>query len=285
MTRLLFGIGRTKRKRIRIGSPVAALVLPILLCSAEVHASAWPQPEGEWFVLASSLVESADRFRDGDGALVDGPRFSKFQFKPLVEYGLHRSLTLGLSPDFQRMERDGVDTDAAGGLAAIEVFGRGVLGRTANAVASAQVMLMLPGGFDAATPFLATGASSIGDRFGAEVRLLAGQGGLLRDGLGFVDLQIALRTVGAPAQDEFRYDLTAGWGDPRDWLVLGQLFGIDGLGGARAPAVDFDLLKARFGITRGLRDDLAVELAVERAIDGHDTVAGGAIVVGLWWWP
>lgn len=283
MTRLLFGIGRTAPSRIRVG--FVAMVLLVLLSHPEARASAWPQPQGEWFVLASSVVESADRFRDGDGEIVDGPRFSKFQFKPLVEYGLHRSLTLGLSPDFQRMERDGVDADAAGGLAAVEVFGRGVLGRTASAVASAQLTLMLPGGFDAATPFLATGAASIGDRFGAEIRLLAGQGGLLRDGRGFVDVQVALRTVGAPAQDEFRYDLTAGWGDPRDWLVLGQLFGIDGLGGARAPAVDFDLLKARFGITRGLRDDLAVELAFERAIDGHDTVAGGAVVVGLWWWP
>ena len=262
-------------------------IVLLTVAPTETWAGAWLQPEGEWIVIAGATYETADQLRDADGKVVDAPDFSKFQIKPYAEYGFRRWLTLGLSPDWQHVRQDvpGAGTLSASGLAAVELHARAPLRRFDRGVLSAQATVIVPAGLDTVNPFFPANSSPTTDRFGGELRLLAGRGSLGPDRASFVDAQLAVRAVGAPAQDELRYDLTLGWGDPRDWLVMGQLFGIEGLGGADAPAVDFDLLKLRVGATHGIGPDLALQVAVEHAVAGHDTTAGSALVLGLWWWP
>lgn len=270
-----------------MAAPGILAICIALLCVAtdDARAGAWLLPEDTWSLIVPFTRETADEFRDADGDVVDGPDFSKVQVRPFFEYGLRSWFTVGASGDWQRMQQDFTSTgsESAGGLASIEFHGRARLWSSDAAVASGQFTLILPGGLDTANPFFPSGATQVARSFGAEMRLLAGHGGLLRRG--FVEAQLAARFMEAPLQDELRYDLTAGWGAPADWLFLGQLFGIEGIGGQAAPAVGFDLVKLQVGVVRGITPDVSIQLAVERAVAGRDTVAGGSWILALWWTP
>jgi len=258
-----------------------ALVFCITATASTALAAAWLQPHNHVELIFPITRETATEFRDSSGDSFSGPKFTKWEIKPMVEWGFSDSWTFGVSPGFQFISEDLPTGDQnASGLSGIDVYARTPLHKTKNTILSGQVMVILPGTFDAAAPF--PGSAQVSPTTSLEARLLYGIGGLKILPGSFIDLQAAYRFMGGIMADEIRLDATAGMGKKDHYLVMLQLFDTIGMGNADPPAADYDLLKVRLSGVHHVYGNISLQLGIEKAVLGNNTVAGWTLVAAAW---
>lgn len=132
-------------------------------------------------------------------------------------------------------------------------------------------------------------ALGLGD-YGAELRYSVGRGYRLGQRDGYLDMGLAVRLRGADAADEVRFDAASGITLASDWMVLGELNVIQGLGNGRGwnrsnliESNNYDLTKLQLSALHSLPAGTQLQFGVQRPLAGRNTGGGSAVFVAAWW--
>ena len=120
--------------------------LVLILISPFASGSAWTRPEGNLLVLPPISYTYADESFDNDGDRQDRNRFEMAEFSPLFEYGITKSLTVGMQPKYRKVwiETDSGETLSNEGLAESDFYIRQQLWSRDQASVSIQLGAKVP---------------------------------------------------------------------------------------------------------------------------------------------
>jgi hypothetical protein len=123
-----------------------------------------------------------------------------------------------------------------------------------------------------------------------ELRYSVGRGYTLGDRNGYVDAGAAVRwRTGDPA-DELRFDISSGIALTENWMIIGELNVIEGLGNndwreqmSFIDSTDYDLTKLQLSALYTLTNDVHFQLGYVEPVFGRNTGAAGGPFVAAWW--
>jgi hypothetical protein len=123
------------------------LIVPILsaIAGEDAGAGAWLMPPGNGQVIAGTDFSGSSRAFDANGKLNPVPSYQKFELGADIEYGLADWLTLVAYPSYDSISQP-PPAASYDGFGESGVGGRFRLYRTDDFVASAQAVVLTPGG-------------------------------------------------------------------------------------------------------------------------------------------
>jgi hypothetical protein len=206
------------------------------------------------------------------------PRYNKFEFQGLFEYGVSDRFTAIVGPGLQHIDIAAPTSARRTGLGYTELGGRYRFAAGSNWVASGQAIVRVPGTFDTGNP-AAVGYNGIE----YDLRGLLGYSFAIGGWPAFLDLQVAqrFRTNGPP--DEFRADLTLGVQVRPRWLVLAQMFNVVSEGSRQPLFPSYDYTKIQLGVVHNLTQQWALHAGAFTTITGRSALQENGLVVGLWY--
>ncbi|WDM68297.1 hypothetical protein K6978_02935 [Xanthomonas cucurbitae] len=309
----------SRRRSCRL--PLAAICVLAMGCSLSAlpgtaMAGAWTQPQGDTLVIVKALHSDGtgwfdDAHRRGDFA--NNGRSRQDQLNVYVEHGLSDRLSLIGNLYFTEVgfnndePVDGVPARArrsTTGFADQEIGLRYALPAAADDVwrSAVQALVSIPAYGRSKTyhpgnpgPDPALG---LGD-YGLELRYSRGRGYTLGSHNGYVDLGGAVRLRGSAASDEVRVDASTGLSLAPNWLLLGELNVIQGLGNGRndafvissrpgdtgfvATGTNYDLTKLQLSSLYTAPGGSQWQLGYQQPVMGRNTGAAGGPFVAAWW--
>jgi protein XagA len=269
-TCLLLAAKNGSRLGLLLGVGVAA-------STVEASAGAWTLDAGTGQAILTASASSADAIFDATRGIYPAPRYDKFEFDALFEYGATDWLTLILIPSLQHVDI-GTPVDAQRtGLGYTEFGGRVKLFDWDSWVVSAQATLRVPGTSDATNP-AAIGYTDPQTDF----RGLIGRSFNLGTWPAFFDIQMAqrFRTDGAP--DEFHADLTFGVQPAPQWLLLAQSLNVISEGAGTWGFPSYDYYKLQLSAVREITPALSLQLGGFTAYTGRNTIQENGVILGAW---
>lgn len=193
---------------------VAWLLMPMV---ERAQAGAFLLEPGAWQVIHTWRVSGSRLKYDGKGRLNPEPFYGKVEAATLIEYGFNRDLTILLMPVGRYVTQDGPPLAQAWALGSLDVGARWRVQDFGPAILSFQGLFRVPARSDPA--FLPE------NRARSELRLAWGRSGMTwlgRDA--FADFSVAWVRPGEPWHDEWHLDLTYGWRQWSNQLLLMQWF-------------------------------------------------------------
>lgn len=195
--------------------PVCLACAPFWAGQASAGSSLLEQ--GRWHVIHSNSVMTTHMAYDAKGALTPADPYRKIETGLWAEYGLTRDMTLILNP----VTRDVVWRREAGtvtghGLSSLEAGARWRLFDYEGQAVSFQATTRVAGKSDPVFP--------LENRPRTELRLGYGTPAIINRKPGFVDGSAAWVKRHEPGVDEVKIDLTYGWWQTRNRLMLLQYF-------------------------------------------------------------
>jgi hypothetical protein len=276
----------------RAGS-LAALLLAALVTffghAPAARGGAWTFAEHSGQLILTTLYYQAEHtFTRGGGrrAFDHDGSFTKWEFNPYLEYGLRNDVTLMASIFLREVEftnRFGGDRNF--GLADPELALRYRLSAPeSRTVWSIQGLVKLPVATSSATPPLGNEQTDV------EARLLVGRGFSIGGHGAFWNVEGAFRFRDEAPADEVRLDATLGYDVTPNWLVLGQFFGLKGVGNSSPSAspgnpsleTDYDLYKAQVSVVYRIAPSIRLQVGYLRDLAGRNTGAGQGALFALW---
>jgi protein XagA len=264
---------------LRIGAALRPLLgLGILALPVKALAGAWTWEEGHGQLLMTATPSTATEVFDGQRNLVSTPRYNKFEFQTLFEYGLTDRFTVIVGPGFQHVDIAAPIDAKRTGIGFTDLGGRYRFLQGENWVVSGQAVVRVPGTFDTGNP------AAIGNN-GTEVdlRALFGLTFTLAGMPAFLDLEVAqrYRTNGPP--DEFRFDATLGLRFLPQWLLLAQFFNVISEG-ARPPVFpSYDYSKIQLSVVYEIDKHWAVQGGGFSTYSGRNALQENGLLLGAWY--
>jgi hypothetical protein len=249
------------------------LALPI-----KAFAGAWTWEEGHGQVVMTATSSSANEAFDGDRHLQSTPRYNKFEFQALFEYGFTERFTVMVTPGLQHIDIAAPVDAKRTGIGYSDFGGRNRVWEGANWVVSGQASLRVPGTFDTGNP------AAIGNNgVEADLRALFGYSFTIGAWPVFLDLQVAqrFRTNGPP--DELRSDATLGVRFLPQWLALVQFFNVISEGPRPPIFPSYDYSKFQFSVVYELSKQWAVQLGAVTTYSGRNALQENGLIFGAWY--
>lgn len=249
------------------------VVIATTLAVGHARAGAWPEPAGRTQAIFKYENQQADEGFDPHSDRVRIPKLRDEGLVLFVEHGLTSRLTLQAKASYTRGEDQFVNFDGRGPF---ELGLRYTFFQRPRTVVSLYLGGIAPG--EGRNADYSAPKQGNGD---LEVRLLAGQSGLVRKREAFAELQVA-RLVRGGLPDETRVDATAGLYLTPRWLVLLQSYSgqaeAQGTGAARVAP---QWVKVELGLVRHL-GPWSVQAGWRETVYGRETPVEGGPVVALW---
>ncbi len=168
-------------------------------------------------MINSLTVMTSRRAYDGRGVIVAADPYRKIEAGWLVEYGLTREVTLIANPVVRDIALESAEGAVAGrGLSSFEVGARWRLLDHMDHAVSFQALTRIPAKSDPILPFE--------NRPRTELRFGYGVPARINGKPGFVDSSIAWVKRHELQADEVRFEMTYGWWQRRDRMLLVQYF-------------------------------------------------------------
>lgn len=234
--------------------------------------------EGAGLLLATATPSSASRVFDGQRTLQSTPRYNKFEFQALFEYGVTNWFTAIVSPGLQHVDIASPVDARRTGLGFSEFGGRVRLAQGDNWVLSTQAIVRVPGTFDAANP------AAIGQNgFEHDFRLLFGYSFAIGAWPAFVDLQLAQRFRSSDRPSEVRIDAALGVRPVPRWLVLAQMFNVISEGDSPPIFPSYDYSKLQISVVYELTPQWALQAGGFTTFHGRNALQENGLVLGAWY--
>lgn len=119
-----------------------------LLATANAHAGAWLQDDGETQAIVTYSYLSTSSFYDTDGSKIDNIKFTKGEISPYIEHGLTSDWTIGSSLSLQSVSSNGISGNVTDlneyQLASADIFARYALYEGDDDILSIEPRLKTP---------------------------------------------------------------------------------------------------------------------------------------------
>lgn len=250
----------------------------VLSAPAQAHAGAWTRDAGTGTVIVTTVPSYADHLFNGSRSLQATPRYNKFEFQALLEYGVTDRLTAIISPGLQHVDIASPVSAKRNGLGFSEFGARYRVAHGENWVVSAQALIRAPGTFDSGNP------AAIGNNgFEHDFRLLYGYSFAIGAWPAFIDLQLAQRFRSADRPNELRLDAALGLRPAPRWLVLTQLFNVISEGAAPPIFPSYDYSRVQLSVVYDLTRDWSVQGGGFATVQGRNALQENGLVLGVWY--
>lgn len=261
--------------RVALG---CTLGLGTLWSSIEAQAGAWTLDAGQGQMLITGAMSSATEAFDGSRTLKATPRYNKFEFQGLFEYGVTDRLTAILAPGLQHIDIAAPVDAKRNGLGFSEFGARYKFMQGQDWVLSGQSTLRVPGTFDAGNP------AAVGyNRFEFDFRALLGRSFMIYDLPAFVDLQLGQRFRAGDQPSELRFDATLGVRPLPQWLLLVQLFNVISEGANPPLFPSYDYSKLQVSVVHELTPQWALQGGGFTTYTGRNALQENGVIVGAWY--
>jgi len=250
----------------------------VALSSTQAHAGAWTLDQGRGHVVVTATASSANESFDHARKLQSTPRYNKFEFEALLEYGVTDWFTAIVSPGMQHIDIAAPVSARRTGLGYSEFGGRGRIFYGDNWVLSGQATVRVPGTFDAANP------AAIGyNGFEHDFRLLYGYSFSVGGFPAFLDLQLAQRFRSGDPPNELRFDATLGVRPGPQWLVVAQLFNVISEGASPPVFPSYDYSKFQLTVVYDLTRQWSVHAGGFTTYHGRNALQENGLQIGTWY--
>jgi hypothetical protein len=252
--------------------------LGMVLIAEQASAGAWTLERGRGELVATATASSASRVFDGAQSLGSAPRYNKFEFETLFEYGVTDWFTAIVGPGLQHVDiaapvhahRTGFGYSDFGGR--LRIFNRD------NWVLSGQATVRVPGTFDAVNP------AAIGyNGFEYDFRLLLGHGFKVAGRPAFVDVQLAQRFRSGDPPNELRVDATFGLLAAPRWLLLTQVFNVISQGASPPIYPSYDYSKFQLAVAYAVTRQWWLQAAGFTTFHGRNALQENGLQLGSWY--
>ncbi len=264
-----------------LGIRAAALRLVALAlggASTEALGGAWTHEAGHGQLLVTATGSGADRVFDGSRNLQPMPRYSKFEFQALFEYGMTDWFTAIISPGLQHIDIASPTSASRTGLGYTEFGGRYRFIQGQNWVISGQATLRVPGTFDQSNP-AAIGYNGIE----TDLRALFGYSFAIGAWPAFLDLQFAQRFRSGDPPDEFRADVTFGLRPLPHWLFLTQFFNVISEGSNAPLFPSYHYSKLQLSAVYDLTRQWSLQAGGYATYSGRNALQENGLLAGAWY--
>jgi protein XagA len=248
------------------------------LSSPDAWAGAWLMEEGHGQIVVTATGSEATEAFDHKRALVSTPRYEKFEFEGLFEYGVRDWFTAIVSPGLQHIDIAAPVDARRTGLGYTEFGGHGRLLQGDNWVLSVQGTVRIPGTFDAANP-AAIGYNGIEQ----DLRLLFGYSFAIGAWPAFVDVQLAQRFRSGDPPNEARVDVTFGVRAMPQWLLLAQVFNVVSEGDSPPIYPSYDYSKFQLSVIYDLNPRWSLQAGGFTTFHGRNALQENGALVGAWY--
>ena len=261
--------------RVALGT---CLGLGTVLSATDAFAGAWTLEAGTGQVLATATASRANEAFDGSRNLAATPRYNKFEFQGLFEYGVTHWFTAIVSPGLQHIDIAAPVSAQRTGLGFSEFGGRARLLAGDNWVLSAQTTVRVPGTFDTANP------AAIGyNGFEYDVRVLFGYAFSIGAWPAFLDLQLGQRFRSGDPPNEVRADLTLGVRPLPQWMVLAQLLNVISEGSSPPLFPSYDYSKLQISVIYDLTRQWSLQGGGFTTYHGRNALQENGVILGAWY--
>lgn len=257
---------------------VALSMAGVLAASGPAWAGAWTLDAGHGQIVVTATPSSADEAFDGTRALTLTPRYNKFEFQTLFEYGVADWLTAILSPGLQHIDIAAPVGARRTGLGYTEFGARTRILQGENWILSGQATFRLPGTFDTANP-AAIGYNGIEQ----DVRLLFGYSFKVGAWPAFLDLQLGQRFRSGDPPNELRADATFGVRPLPQWLLLAQVFNVVSEGANPPIFPSYDYSKLQLSVVYDLTKQWSLQAGGFTTFSGRNALQENGLVFGAWY--
>jgi len=262
------------------------------LPTAPALAGAWVAEEGRTLgILKFSHTNDAAVFDDARDRtrFPEGGTSRQDQLNLYIEHGLTPDLTLIGNFYYNYVSFDSDTFDGSNnGFGDQELGVRYRLNPPGSAggpwVGAVQALVSIPTYDEDEAPALGMGG------YGFELRYSVGRGFMLGDRTGYLDAGAAFRLRTGDPADEFRFDIASGLAVTPNWMVIGELNVIEGLGNGRGDnrmsfidSTDYDLTKLQLSALYTLTHDVHFQVGYTEPVFGRNTGAAGGPFVAGWW--
>jgi hypothetical protein len=248
------------------------------LSAIEARAGAWTLDAGQGQLLVTGAMSGADQAFDGSRKLKPTPRYDKFEFQGLFEYGITDRLTAILAPGLQHIDIAAPVDAKRNGLGFSEFGARYKFMQGDEWVLSGQSTLRVPGTFDAGNP------TAIGyNRFEFDFRALLGRSFRIYNLPAFVDLQLGQRFRGGDQPNELRSDATLGVQPLPQWLLLVQLLNVVSEGASPPLFPSYDYSKLQISVVHDLTRQWSLQAGGFTTFSGRNALQENGPIVGAWY--
>jgi protein XagA len=234
--------------------------------------------EGQGQALMTATASRADEVFDSGHRLKSTPRYNKFEFQTLFEYGISDRLTAIVAPGLQHIDIAAPVDARRSGLGFFEFGGRYSLSRSDDWVLSGQATVRVPGTFDAGNP------AAIGyNRVEYDFRVLLGRTFTLYSLPAFLDLQLGQRFRDGAQPNELRIDATLGVRLKSQWLVLAQLLNVISEGASPPAFPSYDYSKLQLSVVYDLTRQWSLQGGGFTTYHGRNALQENGLIVGAWY--
>ncbi len=253
---------------------VLGLVVLVAALSERAQAGAFLLEPGHWQVISTMRLSASRLKYDGSGRPQPEPLYRKTETSTLIEYGLNRDVTLMMVPTGRHVAMEGPPAAEAWNIGSLDLGARWRVHDFGATVVSFQGLFRVPARSDPA--FLPE------NRWRSELLLGLGRSGLSwlgRDG--FADFGLAWVKREDPWPDEVRADVTLGWWQFSDQLMLMQWFQTfypNAPGQMRTPSQT----KFEASTVSKLGRGWSLQLGSFASIGGVSTRYERGTIIGLW---
>jgi hypothetical protein len=252
--------------------------LVLLASSTQAQAGAWTFEAGHGHAVSTVTSSSATDVFDGSRNLQSAPRYNKFEFQTLFEYGVTDWFTLIVTPGLQRVDIAAPVDAHRTGLGYTEFGGRARIWHGENWVLSAQATVRIPGTFDAGNP------AAVGhNNFENDIRLLFGYSFALGRAPAFIDLQAGQRFRSGDQPSEFRLDATFGVRPAPQWLVLAQVFNVISEGASPPLFPSYDYSKLQLSVIYDLNQQWSLQAGGFTTFHGRNALQENGLLGAVWY--
>jgi hypothetical protein len=241
-------------------------------------AGAWTYEAGHGVAMVTSTFSRAERGFDGSRDLASIPRYDKFEFQALFEYGVTDRFTALVMPTLQHIAiASPIDAERTG-FGYTEFGGRYRLHHGADWVLSAQATARIPGTLDRTNP---AAIGYTGMEF--DLRLLFGHAFAFGSWPAYIDVQLAQRFREGGPPNEFRADLTFGVRPHPDWLLLAQVFNVISEGAKPPLFPSYDYSKVQLSAVYALTTKWLLQAGGFTTLNGRNALQENALLLGAWY--
>lgn len=255
----------------------------VVMAAASAYGGAWTQPQGSFQLIQTLRSTSASKFWDSNGNRQNQPYYSKYEYRPYLEYGLTPDITLGGSIAIQRVNQLSNNFRIVHiGAGDSELFARLRLWHNDRAVISVEPFVKLPSLSNYLLPAIGNQHTDTG------IMVNAGYGFEALGRHHYADISAGYRYRFGLSNDQIHLNGTLGIALDERWTLLPQFFATWRMREPTfnrftlSPSDDYNQLQLQLSATYQLTESLGVQAGGFTDIEGKNLGIGRGVLVALW---